>query len=378
MVTPRPSRAETGYQTPVLGYCWALATSRFTGAPGSHSPSGSGSPACASQVFARKGDAGILLIWSAACIVIGKVSDPVGPAYPPDGGVIPHRHKMTPSSSSIDASLRKLARAEHHFRSLERSIEEFLDGDPYSVAIDFYADRALTQPLGRHLPLGGLAYLALHFREHGPVPMWWAPLVGDFLQNLRSSLDQLVRQLVDPGTRSEVSFPISLDRDRFEKSRALAGLRTLDEHALAVVRAFQPYQRPRSSRERHPLWILRSLLELDHRRVLGFCGYLEFDPGMDVVRIDRCRIGPPERIRVGAMKHGAPLVRFLIRFPRAGEIRHDRDPFQVMTNIKITSPYDVALDPEGAGTGRPVLPTLREMLSLVRDTLVPSFRQFYR
>lgn len=285
---------------------------------------------------------------------------------------------MNPSSPSIDAPLRKLARAEHHFRSLEKSIENFLDGDPYSVAIDFYADRELTERLGRHLPLGALAYLALLFRERRPVPMWWAPMVGDFLQNLRSSLDQLLRQLVDPEIRPEVAFPIFSHRDRFENSEAVGRLRGLDEHAMAVVRAFQPYQRARDNREGHPLWILHSLLELDHLRVLGFCGHLEFDPRKDVVRIAKCRIGPPDRIRVGAMKHGAPLVRFLVRFPRAGELRHDPNPFEVKPEIRITSPYHVALDPMGPGTGQPLLPTLREMLTLVRDTIIPGFRHFYR
>lgn len=283
---------------------------------------------------------------------------------------------MNGSLPSLDPPLRKLARAEHHFRTIQKEIHTFLGGNPYSVSLDFYVDRDLTQPLGSRLPFGGLAYVALHFREGRPIPMWWAPLIGDFLHNLRSAVDHLVRQL--PGSGADSVFPIFADEDRFERSRELQGLEGLDEHALAIIRAFQPYQRPLRTREWHPLWVLRCLHQLDRRRVLELCGHLEFDPRIDVVRIDKCRLGPPDRIRVGTMEHGAPFVRFLVRFPRARELRQYPNPQKVKTNVRIVSPYDVAFEDVGPGTGRPVLPTLREVLSHVRELIVPSFRQFYR
>jgi len=287
-------------------------------------------------------------------------------------------HPMNPSRPSLDPPLRKLARAEHHLRTLERAIQEFLDEDPYSVSLEFYVDRDLTQPLGSRLPMGGLAYLALLFRERQPIPMWWAPLISDFLHNLRSALDHLVRQLVGPDSRPDVVFPIFEDEDRFERWRELRGLDGLDEYALAIIRAFQPFQRSSRTRALHPLWMLRCLQDLDRLRVLELCGHLEFDSRVDEVRIHRCRLGPPDRIRVGPMKHGLPLVRFLVRFPRARELQHDSDPFQVKPHVRIASPFNVALEPGGPGTGRPVLSTLREILSQVRDLILPGFRQFYR
>lgn len=102
---------------------------------------------------------------------------------------------------------------------------------------------------------------------------------GDFLQNLRSALDYMARQLVisnggipidEPprsGDRRLTSFPIH-DREP-EKGIYVAG--GVSEDALTVIEKLQPYHRThKNGRDpvEDPLWILNDLARIDRHRLL--------------------------------------------------------------------------------------------------------------
>jgi len=100
----------------------------------------------------------------------------------------------------------------------------------------------------------------------GRIPL----IIGDCLQNLRSSLDYVVWELVlanddVPGRKN--AFPICESPESFNKARKsrLAGL---SEDMRAEIQCLQPYHAPDGFKS-HPLWILDELVNFNkHRRIL--------------------------------------------------------------------------------------------------------------
>jgi hypothetical protein len=110
--------------------------------------------------------------------------------------------------------------------------------------------------------------LAKRYRDDRPV----SALLGDFVHNLRSSLDHLVWQLVianggQPTSRN--AFPI------FPDARAFAGRRPGDlggvaDEPIRFIEGIQPFQPNWSYDARiHPLWILHALDVTDKHRLLN-------------------------------------------------------------------------------------------------------------
>lgn len=95
-------------------------------------------------------------------------------------------------------------------------------------------------------------------------------LVGEVLQDLRSSLDHLVGQLEQAnGLRRDSGFeyPIFWDRARFVK-KVSTKILGVSAAAVAVIERSQPYHRPAPAYKDHPLWILHDLNNADKHRVL--------------------------------------------------------------------------------------------------------------
>jgi hypothetical protein len=112
-------------------------------------------------------------------------------------------------------------------------------------------------------------------------------ILGDCLQNLRSSLDYLVWELVvaakgQPNEKN--AFPICEDAGRFKESLGRGRLRGLSTDAIEEVEMFQPYFDGRDFRE-HPYWLLDKLCNINkHRRILLTrlkAGYGGRTPGSD-------------------------------------------------------------------------------------------------
>src|SRR5713226_9201785 len=80
----------------------------------------------------------------------------------------------------MDSYALKLLRAREHLATLERDVASFLKAEPGKVVSDFDVfSRRIT----------------MTFRVERQPPEEWGPLIGDFLFNLRSSLDHIVYQM---------------------------------------------------------------------------------------------------------------------------------------------------------------------------------------
>lgn len=148
----------------------------------------------------------------------------------------------------------KLERAQEHLISLDAATGEFFDTEPYEIVGEF--DTKTSEYLFRVKVL----------KE--PPPRLGV-ILGDYVHNLRSALDQLAWQLVLLGGGSpdrDTSFPIVRNSSHFEHTakRSLGGL--IPEH-VAQIEALQPYHAGDRAPS-HLLTLLRELSNTDKHRVI--------------------------------------------------------------------------------------------------------------
>jgi hypothetical protein len=111
----------------------------------------------------------------------------------------------------------------------------------------------------------------LRFEAKSSIPPCIPIIVGDCLQNLRSSLDYLVWELViaaqgDPGEKSE--FPICGTPKGFKDAIGRGFLSNVPPAAITEIEALQPYHHGQHW-EKDVLWVLNKLTNINkHRRIL--------------------------------------------------------------------------------------------------------------
>jgi len=110
-----------------------------------------------------------------------------------------------------------------------------------------------------------------NIRIDAQIPNRTPLILGDCLQNLRSSLDYLVWELVlaAKGVPTETNaFPVADSRKVFKNNLERGYLTGLTDDMIAEVEFLQPYHAG-DARESHPLWLLNRLTNINkHRRIL--------------------------------------------------------------------------------------------------------------
>lgn len=136
---------------------------------------------------------------------------------------------------NLDDVLAKLAWAERRFAELKSAERDFLSACPYSTSRE--PDES-----------GEKEYLIFHQAESPPREL--ELLLGDAVQNVRSSLDYLVVALADATSGQKLAvdqinklqFPITTSKAKYDQAakRWLAGL---DAKYVTRIEEVQPYQR---------------------------------------------------------------------------------------------------------------------------------------
>ena len=269
----------------------------------------------------------------------------------------------------MDASLEgvklKIDRATEHLEELNKEVENYLDGRPYEV---------VGKPREEGNPL-------LVCKVHRQPPLRLSVLLGDFLHNLRSSLDHLAWQLVlaNGGTPGEAtSFPIYARRRKYKefkkKNDALSGVvGEISEDAARLVEKFQPYNNQAGTPKEDPLWILNKLNNVDKHRQFNVAA-----------------LNTSEVVQVDLLTADGSGVYMTMQFPNEDG-----------TNRPIEDGATVGVDPYNAGPGyrlgigmysmvglqetgevgpfgtRSVGTVARELLDHVRDGVVPELERFF-
>ena len=158
---------------------------------------------------------------------------------------------MKPVSSDL-----KLKRAQVHLESLKLGIDAFLRTNPYDLSIERDVVRQ------EHIVRMSLA--------DGPLDL--APVAGDFVHNLRGSLDNLAWRLAVVSTNKSsdrVSFPICETNDSKARKTIKRCAEGIAPEAVAILESLQPYHEVRGYTNSH-LWRLNKLWNIDKHRHLVF------------------------------------------------------------------------------------------------------------
>jgi hypothetical protein len=145
----------------------------------------------------------------------------------------------------------RLARAEEHRKALDAELRAFREQHPYSIADEPQTD-------GWHI---------LRIKLAEPPPRLGC-IFGDWLQNLRSALDNLAHQLVllGGGTPRGTGFPIFTNSDDFPK-RGVARIRGALPQHITLIEQLQPYHGLQNP-SRAALELVHRLAKLDRHAAL--------------------------------------------------------------------------------------------------------------
>jgi hypothetical protein len=151
----------------------------------------------------------------------------------------------------------KIYRAKQHYDELHRELHDYFTSNPGKMVV-------------REVDSSGVSEYEFVTKE--PIPARFGLIAGDFLQNLRSSLDYLVWQLVlangeNPGQCN--AFPICESPDGWEKSIGKSNrMRGVHPGAVDLIKSLQPCF-SRMTPVPLPLTVLEKLTnENKHRQVL--------------------------------------------------------------------------------------------------------------
>jgi hypothetical protein len=235
---------------------------------------------------------------------------------------------------------RKLARAEFHIQQLEELLTAWVANDGYRV----WTQRDQE---------GRVGLLAQQLK---PLPDSLGEVIGDALQCLRNSLDNLAYALakrntpaMSPKDEEEVSFPIY---DKAVSAGAKA-IRQMSPGARDDIRALAP-DPGRQPLNEDPLWLLNKTANRDkHREITAVAvAYAIQSFGIFSGSIDELTVAGPQLLTTG----GPPGV-LLVVGPRT------RINAQMRHGLRIQ--FDKGIEIQG----REVIPTLRWFHDHIRDTV---------
>ena len=166
--------------------------------------------------------------------------------------------RSIPWLESVDA---KLDRAHEHLGVIDEQIGDFAK-----------ATKDKSHFVIKTNPQTAKVWMVWWIDEPHHTPLSLSVRIGEFLYNLRSSLDNLVCALVRSQTPSSTcrgrGFPIFTDSDKYADYRA-SMLKGVPDRARALIDGLQPYTRGHGSVDKDPLNILNSLCNRDKHRALN-------------------------------------------------------------------------------------------------------------
>ena len=160
--------------------------------------------------------------------------------------------------AAIPDSVRwKLIRAQEHLDELRSQVQRFYQKNPAKV---------VRQPDGS--PDEFVGRVMCDVSVPGKIPM----IIGDFLTNVRSSLDYLIWELILAANNSPTDknmFPICTTSEAFDHQLARHRLDGVPVDAITEIRALQPYHDGQDAGG-HVLALLDRLCNINkHRRVIA-------------------------------------------------------------------------------------------------------------
>lgn len=262
---------------------------------------------------------------------------------------------MTHPLDGIEA---KLARADLHFKAIEEEVRPITAADPDRIPGEFNDETG--------------TYFFRANRDSRSED-WLSPVIGDFVHNLRSALDYIVWTLTTDAVRAspkanKIEFPIFIDPTSYRSFRPdkLCGV---SDEAARVIDLLQPFNGPDGRRDlvdaaTQPLWHLFQLDKWDKHRALNLTEHL----GRAWVDFE-----------YEGVVHRQPAESGFHWFKR-GAVFAEVETIDMPRDVKVylRATYDVSFDRDGPTSvaAEPVLKTLDDIRSEVRDRVLPSLLEY--
>lgn len=246
---------------------------------------------------------------------------------------------------------RKLARAETHIQEVERVVKTWVtDSSAYKIAVE-------TNSEG-HIEVFG--------QQLKPLPDDLELIVGDALQAMRSSLDNLAFALAIKNTpamtakeEAEVSFPI-FDTPPTAQSRSVVHM---DKSAIAEVIRLCPNSAVGPIND-HPLWLLNKANNRDKHRTITVAAIAADNVSQ---HIHTAIINGPAQIGIGGSKR-TKYVGDRVLFSTFGP--------GSQVHLDVRAALQVVFDEGVEVADREVCGTLRSIHDHIRDTVFKSLEAY--
>ena len=238
----------------------------------------------------------------------------------------------------------KVFRAYEHFEALSAEVQRYFKSEPAKL-------------VGKHDPATNQP--AVFLETVKPIPGRIAHIIGDMVQNLRSSLDYLVWELVIAAKNSpgkDNMFPICTTPGSFNRQLARGRLRGVAPAAAAVIQALQPYHLGEEAKT-------AALFMLD-----------------ELCNINKHRHVPLINFGGGAVRGGVPTavvdgVQYAILPPDLRALTSITvGPGEVEVKCDVIAAIAFG---EGAAEEMEISKALRSLLLYIRDEFMPHFEQFF-
>lgn len=262
----------------------------------------------------------------------------------------------------------KVERAKHHFRDLQARYERFRKDNPYE-AIPY--DEPHT---------GDLVYKA---KVPEQPPLWWSTIAGDFVHNLRSSLDLLVCEMVrsrgKPVTK-DTAFPIFKSPDAFECGY-IGKIKGAPQVAVKLIKEPKPYQGADN-----PFWRLHQLDIADKHKLLVPVGTAHLST-INEYNMAQVLAAYPDAPRINLAEMSAQTIGIIMsrqRFPLKDGAELYRVPARLRNDPRAQMymnpefQFEIAFGEVEVVKGEPLIPTLHQLIQFVEGFLAlfpPLFRQ---
>ena len=255
--------------------------------------------------------------------------------------------------ASLDSVRHKIFRAQTHFAELQTEMRGYFHTNPGKVVRE--AKGEPNEYIGT-------------FQAGGPIPARLPIIIGDCLQNLRSSLDYLVWELVlaaknNPGKHN--MFPVCATLEAFNnqvtKQRRLDGVAP---DAVAEIKSLQPYHDGQDF-GKNVLWVIDDFCNINKRRRLLV---INFTSGMGDIETKIVDGQLFIHVDFSTLKRNAKIGPFpIVNGPSGRGVKVDVNP-KIVAFIAFN---------EGATQNMEVSLVLNGLLNYVSLTVLPRFERFF-
>lgn len=247
---------------------------------------------------------------------------------------------------------RKFRRSEIHFEQLAGLVQRFLAASPYGAIEEIQEG-----------PDGAVVHSWSGVIRERP-PAEWSPIVGDCLNNLRSSLDHLAWGLAAE-TGRHTAFPIFGDESEYKRVTPGRHLKYVRKDAHEFIESLQPFRHVKGPTA-HLLFLLDRLTNDDkHRELIG-----------TEVGVAHIYVGAP-----AGEKAEGDLLTFEFE-PRDRWYTNGTTLTRYRTSnpgvyVPLQFTFDVAFDPEGPAIGQPLLTILGTLMLVTWMVLLAFEERFF-